>query len=118
MIRYWNFTDISLHTGVPSVALRQRAYRGTMPAPDAEIGTMPGWLPATIESWWAAKGREEAAAVEYLTTAEAAALVGCSERTLQSWRGAGQGPPSVKLGNLVRYKREDVDAWIEGGRGA
>ena len=118
MIKYWNFTDVSAFTGVPSVALRQRNFRGTMPAPDAEIGGLPGWLPKTIEAWWAGKEKDGAAAEEYLTTPEAAQLCAASVRTMQSWRGAGKGPPFVKLGNLVRYRREDIDAWLEGGQGA
>lgn len=120
MIRYWNFTDISAHTGVPSVALRQRAFRGTMPKPDAEIGSMPGWLPDTITDWWSGKEKDGAAAETLLTTAEAARALAVSERTLQAWRGKGvnKGPRWRKLGNLVRYNRDDIEAWLEGGQGA
>lgn len=35
--------------------------------------------------------------------------------TLQLWRHRGTGPPFVKLGRLVRYRREEVDGWV--GRG-
>lgn len=120
MIRYWNFTDIAAHTGVPSVALRQRQNRGTFPAPDATIGAQPGWLPETIKTWWAAKSGEEDRAVGMLTTNEAAALLDISPRTLASWRAgdSARGPEPVKINNLVRYRRADVDAWLEGGQGA
>ena len=33
--------------------------------------------------------------------------------TLRKWRGEGRGPRYVKIGALVRYRPEDVDAWIQ-----
>jgi len=33
--------------------------------------------------------------------------------TLRKWRGEGRGPRYVKIGTLVRYRPEDVDAWIQ-----
>lgn len=33
-----------------------------------------------------------------------------SPRTLEQWRYQGRGPRYVKLGNLVRYRLEDVEA--------
>ncbi|GIW56733.1 MAG: hypothetical protein KatS3mg082_3137 [Nitrospiraceae bacterium] len=33
--------------------------------------------------------------------------------TLRKWRGEGRGPRYVKIGTLVRYRPEEVDAWIE-----
>lgn len=33
--------------------------------------------------------------------------------TLRKWRVEGRGPRYVKIGTLVRYRPEDVDAWIE-----
>lgn len=37
-----------------------------------------------------------------------------SVATLARWAGEeGKGPKVTKLGRLVRYKREDVLAWIE-----
>ena len=32
--------------------------------------------------------------------------------TLRKWRSQKRGPQFVKLGVLVRYRPEDVDAWI------
>ena len=34
-------------------------------------------------------------------------------RTLQRKRLAGDGPPFVKLGGAVRYRRSDLDLWIQ-----
>lgn len=33
--------------------------------------------------------------------------------TLARWAGEGKGPKFVRLGGAVRYRREDVLAWIE-----
>lgn len=37
----------------------------------------------------------------------------CEIKTLQAWRTSGKGPRFVKVGRLVRYRQEDVQAWIE-----
>lgn len=49
---------------------------------------------------------EPSDAPAYLTTAEAAALLGVSVRTLESLRAAGTGPRFVRVGRAVRYPRE------------
>lgn len=43
--------------------------------------------------------------------AEAAYLAGLSVRTFESLRLRGGGPPYVKLGRAVRYRRGDVLGW-------
>ncbi len=35
-----------------------------------------------------------------------------SEETLAKWRYLGKGPRWLKIGKHVRYRREDVDAWL------
>lgn len=49
---------------------------------------------------------------QLITTAEAARMCGLSPGTLQKWRVVGRGPAFVKAGNAVRYRVEDVEAWI------
>lgn len=51
-----------------------------------------------------------------MLTTEVAEYIGMSEATLRGYRVTGKGGPSwVKLPNgLVRYRRRDVDAWING----
>jgi excisionase family DNA binding protein len=44
---------------------------------------------------------------------ELAELLGVPRRTLGQWRYTGDGPAYVKVGRHVRYRREDVDQWIE-----
>jgi len=45
---------------------------------------------------------------------EAAAYIGHSVRALRNWRVRGGGPRFVKIsGRSVRYRRIDLDKWIE-----
>ena len=48
-----------------------------------------------------------------LTTAEAAARVGLSPRTLERLRVTGGGPKYRKIGRWVRYTEQDLDEWLE-----
>jgi hypothetical protein len=50
---------------------------------------------------------------ELLTTAEAAQLLTRSTRTLERDRLDGDGPPFIKLGHSVRYRRQDLLWFIE-----
>jgi excisionase family DNA binding protein len=47
------------------------------------------------------------------TRRQVAAYTQISLPTLARWAGVGKGPKSVKLGALVRYRREDVLAWLD-----
>jgi predicted DNA-binding transcriptional regulator AlpA len=42
-----------------------------------------------------------------------AAILGCARGSLQKRRLTGDGPPFVRIGRLVRYRPDDVAAWIE-----
>jgi len=35
-------------------------------------------------------------------------------RTIYAWRSKGYGPRGATFGKHVRYRREDVEAWIAG----
>lgn len=49
-----------------------------------------------------------------LTPIQAAKYLGISEAVLRLWRSEAKGPRHFKAGEkLVRYRRADVDAWIE-----
>jgi excisionase family DNA binding protein len=48
---------------------------------------------------------------EYLTEAELAELLKVSTKTVRLWRRAGTGPPALRFGRGVRYRRRDVDEW-------
>lgn len=47
-----------------------------------------------------------------LNEAEVAEMTGLSKRTLQAWRYRGGGPPFIKLGRAVRYRKSDIVEWI------
>jgi hypothetical protein len=49
----------------------------------------------------------------YLDTRQASELMGISTVRLESWRRDGEGPPYVKFGRLVKYRRVDLDAYME-----
>ncbi len=48
------------------------------------------------------------------TPPEAAAYIGVTENTLSVWRCVGRyAIPFIKVGRLVRYRRSDLEAWLE-----
>ena len=52
-----------------------------------------------------------------ITEREAAPIVGMSVAWLQRKRWEGGGPPYVKYDRAVRYRMEDLMAWIEAHAG-
>lgn len=44
---------------------------------------------------------------------ELAEYLDVSESTVHNWRYRGEGPPGFKVGGQVRYRREDVEEWLE-----
>jgi predicted DNA-binding transcriptional regulator AlpA len=66
-------------------------------------------------------GKHPAASIEMslntpqrlLNEYDVASSCSISVLTLRKWRGQKRGPQFVKIGVLVRYRPEDVDAWIE-----
>jgi excisionase family DNA binding protein len=49
---------------------------------------------------------------EYLDEKRLCALLGISSVTTTKWRVKAKGPPFIKVGRLVRYRRSDVEAWL------
>jgi excisionase family DNA binding protein len=47
-----------------------------------------------------------------LTEQGVAKLLQVTVKTLQAWRVRGGGPPFVKVGRCVRYRLEDVEAYV------
>lgn len=39
--------------------------------------------------------------------------IGVPIKTLEHWRHTGTGPAYSRLGKHVRYRRADVDSWLE-----
>lgn len=50
---------------------------------------------------------------DLLTGAQVAELLGVPRATLAGWRHRNRGPRSFRLGRTVRYRRADVEAWVE-----
>jgi excisionase family DNA binding protein len=49
----------------------------------------------------------------WLNTDQTAAYLQVSKETLQRWRVRGEGPRYAKLPGLVRYYRDELDAWLK-----
>lgn len=49
-----------------------------------------------------------------LSPAEVAEFFGVKVNTLARWRSDGGGPPYIKVGSLVRYRRVDLDRFVAG----
>jgi excisionase family DNA binding protein len=49
---------------------------------------------------------------EFLDERSLCALLAISSVTATKWRAQAKGPPFIKVGRLVRYRRSDVDAWL------
>lgn len=50
---------------------------------------------------------------DIFNTKEAANYVRLGKPTLERFRISGDGPRYCKLGGAVRYRRADLDAWLE-----
>jgi hypothetical protein len=46
----------------------------------------------------------------------AAKMLGCSVALMRKWRLFGEGPAYCKIGRLVRYRHEDLDAFLAAHR--
>jgi excisionase family DNA binding protein len=51
-----------------------------------------------------------------LKTEEAAKKLNLTKSTLEAWRCRGGGPAFIKLGRAVRYRQEDLDAFLARNR--
>lgn len=61
-----------------------------------------------------APARPKDAPLAYLTTAEAADVLGVSTRTLEALRADGKGPRYVRIGKSVRYPESTVRLPFDG----
>jgi excisionase family DNA binding protein len=50
---------------------------------------------------------------EILTDKETASFLGIAERTLRDWRKQGKSPAYIRLGNKIRYRKKDIDAYLD-----
>jgi excisionase family DNA binding protein len=47
------------------------------------------------------------------TPREVAEKLNIQTRTLQDWRSNARGPKFVRVGRHIRYRKSDIEAWIE-----
>lgn len=47
------------------------------------------------------------------TVEETSDYLSVPPRTLYAWRYKGTGPRSIRVGRHLRYRPEDVDAWLD-----
>lgn len=61
------------------------------------------------------QGKQEKTLAEpaVMNTESAAAYLDMRPGTLEIWRSTRRGPPYIKVGRSVRYRRSDLDAWLE-----
>ena len=52
--------------------------------------------------------------VRLWTVEDVSAFLGVPVKTLYQWRTKGYGPAGMRIGRYVRYRREDVMAWVAG----
>jgi len=48
-----------------------------------------------------------------MSTEDLARYLGIPVNTLYQWRHKGEGPRAIRVGRHLRFRREDVDAWLE-----
>lgn len=49
---------------------------------------------------------------ELMTLPEVCELLGISEATAYYWRQKSYGPKGARIGKQLRYRRADVEAWL------
>lgn len=48
-----------------------------------------------------------------LTVEEVAHWLGKPKATLYAWRSRGLGPRGIRMGNALRYRRSEVERWLD-----
>ncbi|HJN39335.1 MAG TPA: helix-turn-helix domain-containing protein [Chloroflexota bacterium] len=50
---------------------------------------------------------------QLLSVGQLAELLGVPARTIHAWRYRRTAPPGIRLGKHLRFRRSDVEAWID-----
>jgi excisionase family DNA binding protein len=50
---------------------------------------------------------------QLMTEDEVAEYLRVTKRTVRAWRLESTGPPWLRVGRFIRYRRGDVDGWLE-----
>jgi excisionase family DNA binding protein len=57
--------------------------------------------------------RRHGAVTEFFSTEGLARYLGVPAATVKAWRHKGTGPRGLRVGRYVRYRRTDVERWLE-----
>lgn len=124
-IRYLSLPQVAERIGVSRRTIQDYA-KTILPAEDGRIGTLPVWLPQTIDRWnklrpgknptaeqadWQAKLAERPVIV-YLAGPQFAERCRLSRYTIDRYRARGRlPPPDAIAGRLDGWLPQSVDAW-------
>ncbi|WP_082949694.1 helix-turn-helix domain-containing protein [Mycobacterium sp. ACS4331] len=50
---------------------------------------------------------------QLMTLTDLCKELGISESTAYYWRQVGKGPKGARIGKALRYRRSDVEAWLD-----
>ncbi len=53
-----------------------------------------------------------ATALPLLSTSEVAAFLGVPVATIYAWRQKGYGPPGIKVGKHIKFRKADLEEWL------
>ncbi len=53
---------------------------------------------------------------EFLDIRQLSEWLEIAKPTIYMWRHRGEGPPAYKLNNRVRFRRSDMELWLEDQR--
>lgn len=62
-----------------------------------------------------AQGTQSNSAPILLSVEDVAALLSCSERHIRRLADAGRMPRPVRLSSLVRFRRSEIERWVQNG---
>jgi excisionase family DNA binding protein len=75
------------------------------------------WRGTLVDTMQAREGDDEGRSTSRVrrlaTPIEVAAYLQVPVKTLYAWRYEGKGPRAHRVGRHLRYRWEDVDAWLE-----
>ena len=52
----------------------------------------------------------------WLSREEVASRLGLHPETLRRWALKDEGPPALRIGKLLRYREDELEAWLESRR--
>lgn len=78
------------------------------------VGQWGEGLPVNEEAATAGRGSVEQETVrELLSPQQFADYLGLPVRTVYAWQHKGTSPDYIKVGKHVRYRRQDIESWLE-----